>query len=130
MILQTTLSLAAAAAIINIWIAMRIGKLRMAHKIVHGDGGNAQLAHRIRAHLNFIENTPLTLILIAGIELTEKGGQWLAIVGALFMLGRVSHAIGMDSETPNAWRAAGTLSSMLTQVGLAAVAVLIALGRF
>ena len=130
MILQTTLSLAAAAAIINIWISIRIGKVRMADKVIHGDGGNALLQQRMRAHLNFIENTPLALLLIAVIELTGKGGQWLAVVGAVFMLGRVSHAIGMDNAAANPWRAAGAMTAMLTQLGLAVVAVLIALGRF
>lgn len=130
MILQTTLSLAAAAAIINFWIAIRIGKLRMSERIVHGDGGNALMQRRMRAHLNFIENTPLVLILIAVIEMTGKGGQWLAVVGAIFMLGRVGHAIGMDNPGPNPWRAAGAMTAMLTQLGLAVVAVLIALGRF
>ena len=130
MILQTTLSLAAAAAIINIWISIRIGKVRMADKVIHGDGGNALLQQRMRAHLNFIENTPLALLLIAVIELTGKGGQWLAVVGAVFMLGRVSHAIGMDNAAANPWRAAGAMTAMLTQLGLAVVEVLIALGRF
>ena len=129
MILQTTLSLAAAAAIINIWISMRIGKVRMADRVIHGDGGNALLQQRMRAHLNFIENTPLALLLIAVIELTGKGGQWLAVVGAVFMLGRVSHAIGMDNAGANPWRAGGAITAMLTQLGLAVAAVLIALGQ-
>ena len=63
------------------------------------------------------------------IELTGKGGQWLAIVGAVFMLGRVAHPIGMDKATGSPLRAAGAVVTMLTQLGLAVVAVLIALGR-
>ncbi len=97
MILQTTLSLAAAAAIINIWLAMRCGRLRASEKIMHGDGGSAPLMRRMRAHSNFTEYTPIALILIAAIELTGKGGSWLAIVGAVYMAGRVLHALGMDS---------------------------------
>lgn len=130
MLLQTTISLAAAAAVINVWIMMRIGKLRMGEKILHGDGGNALMQHRIRAHLNFVENTPLALILIGLVEMTGKGGQWLAIAGALFMLGRVLHVIGMDRETANPFRAIGTMTAMLLQLGLAVVCVLIALGKF
>ena len=129
MILQTTLSLAAAAAIINIWIAIRCGRLRVSEKIMHGDGGNAALMRRMRAHANFIENTPIVLILIAAIEASGRGGQWLAIVGAVFMLGRVSHAIGMDNPGSNPFRMAGVATAMLTQAGLAVVCVLIALGR-
>lgn len=129
MLLPTTLSLAAAAAIINIWITIRIGRLRMAGKILYGDGGNELLMRRMRAHANFIENTPLALILIAAIELSGKGGQWLPIVGALFMLARVIHPLGMDGGRMHRLRTAGALVTMLVQVGLAVVAVLIALGR-
>ena len=130
MILQTTLALAAAAAIINLWLSIRIGRVRMAEKIIHGDGGNAQLLHRMRAQANFVENVPLALILIGVIEITGKGGQWLAIVGAIFMLGRVAHGIGMDDAGPTKPRTIGALITMLTLLGLAAVAVLIALGLF
>lgn len=130
MILQTTLSLAAAAALITIWHMMRIGRVRMNEKIIHGDGGNPALIRRMRAQANFGESTPFVLIFIAAIELTAKGGTWLAIVGALFMLGRVLHAIGMDKAEPNPLRMIGTLFSMLTLLGLGVVAVLISLGRF
>lgn len=130
MILQTTLSLAAAAAIINMWLAMRCGRLRGSEKIMHGDGGNPALLRRMRAHSNFTEYTPLMLILIGVIELTDKGGTWLAIVGAVFMVGRVLHALGMDNPEVGKPRMIGMLATMLTMVGLAVVAVLIALGRF
>lgn len=130
MILQTTLSLAAAAAVINIWLVMRIGRIRGLRKIWHGDGGDELLMRRMRAQSNFVENVPLVMILIAAIELTAKGGTWLAMVGALFMLARVIHALGMDSVNPNPLRMIGTLVTMLAQLGLAVVAVLIALGKF
>ncbi|MDE8654121.1 MAPEG family protein [Novosphingobium album (ex Liu et al. 2023)] len=129
MILQTTLSLAAAAAMINLWLAIRIGRLRAAEKILHGDGGNPALMRRMRAQANFIEYTPIVLILIAAIEMTGKGGTWLAIVGSLYMLGRVLHGFGMDNPGPNPWRMIGVMATMLVMLGLAVVAVLIALGR-
>ena len=130
MILQTTLTLAAAAAVINIWLSIRVGRVRMAEKIIHGDGGNELLLHRMRAQANFVENVPLVLILVAAIEMTGKGGQWLAIVGAVFMLSRVAHALGMDSPGPTKPRTIGALITMLTLLGLAIIAVLIALGLF
>ena len=48
MILQTTLCLAAAAALINFWLGFRIGQVRGATKISVGDGGNEQLLRRMR----------------------------------------------------------------------------------
>lgn len=130
MILQTTLTLAAAAAIVTIWHMVRIGRTRAAEKISIGDGGNEVLIRRMRAQANFIENTPFVLMLIAAIELAEKGGGWLAIVGAIFMLGRVAHGIGMDSEKQSMFRAIGTMVAMLTLLGLAIVAILISVGKF
>lgn len=129
MLVPTTLCLAAAAALINIWISMRVGRMRHAAKISVGDGGNEMLIRRMRAHANFVENTPLVLILLAAIELSNKGGTWLAVVGAVYMLGRVCHALGMDGGSIGWARGVGTAVTMLTQLGLAAAAVLIALGK-
>ncbi len=127
MILPTTLSLAAAAGIINIWLAIRCGRVRMANKISIGDGGNDALVRRMRAHANYTEFTPFVLILIGAIELAGKGGKWLAIAGGIYMLARVAHGIGMDSGDENPLRMAGIIVTMLTLIGLAIYAVLIAL---
>lgn len=126
-ILPTTLTLAAACAVINLWLSVRIGAVRRAHSISVGDGGNELLERRMRAQLNFAENTPLVLILIAAIELTAKSDAWLAFVGAAYAIGRVLHGFGMDGGALQRGRMVGTLISMLVLLGLAMVAVLIAL---
>lgn len=128
MILQTTLCLAAAAALINFWLMMRVGRTRHATKILHGDGGNEMLTRRMRAQANFIENTPIVLILVGLIEMTGKAGTWLAIAGSIYMLARVVHAFGMDRGEVNALRGIGIGVTILTLLGLAVIAVLIALG--
>ena len=127
MLLPTTLSMAAAAALINIWLSIRIGRVRREAKVSVGDGGHELLTRRMRAQLNFAENVPVVLILIGAIELTGKGDAWLAWVGAAFMVGRVAHAIGMDGGGAQPGRGIGTLLTMLTQLGLAVVAVLVVL---
>lgn len=127
MILQTTLTLAAAAVFINLWLFVRVVRVRMAERVIHGDGGHTLLLQRMRAQSNFIEHTPLFLILVASIEVTGKGDSWLAVVGALFMLARVSHGFGMDRTGANLFRAGGMVVTLLTEIGLAVVAVLIAL---
>ncbi|MFM5922927.1 MAG: MAPEG family protein [Novosphingobium sp.] len=130
MLLPTTLSLAAAAALINFWLALRCGQVRSKAGVSIGTGGNDLLERRMRAQLNFVENTPWVLFLIAGIELAGKGGSWLAIVGALYMLGRVAHGLGMDGTALAKGRSVGTIITMLTHLGLAVVAVLVVLGKF
>ena len=93
MILTTTLSAAAAAAIINLWLMIRCAQIRVSAKVAHGDGGNVLLGRRMRAHSNFIENAPLVLILIGAIELTGKGGTWLALVAAVLGVYLVSEGV-------------------------------------
>ena len=128
-VLPVTLCAAAAAAIVNIWLSMRVGRMRHKTKVSIGDDAGGPLTARMRAQLNFIENTAFVLILIAAIELAGSGGEWLAWVAGLYMLGRVAHGLGMDGGALGAGRTAGTAITMLTQLGLAVVAVLAATGR-
>ena len=129
MILPIALTTAGAAALVNMWLATRIGRVRIAEKISIGDGGNPKLIARMRAQLNFVENTAFVLILIAAIELAGKGHAWLGWVSMIYMLGRVAHGLGMDGGALAKGRSVGTAITMLTQLGLAIVAVLVALGR-
>ena len=128
LLLPTTLCMAAAAAIINFWLAIRCGQVRTKEKISIGTGGNDLMERRMRAQLNFAENTPWVLFLIAGIELAGKGAGWLAIVGAAYMLARIAHGLGMDGGSLEKGRGIGVMVTMLTQIGLAIVAVLVATG--
>lgn len=129
MILPTTLAMAAAAALINIWLAMRCGRVRGKESISIGTGGSDLMERRMRAQLNFVENTPWVLALVALLELAGKGGQWLAIVAAVYMLGRIAHALGMDPDGFAKGRTIGTLITLLAQLGLAVVAALVLLGK-
>jgi uncharacterized protein len=128
MLLPTTLCLTAAALLINFWLGMRASKLRHAMGVAIGDGGQEPIVRRMRAQANFIENVPLTLILIAAVELAGKGGVWLAPAGAVFMLGRIAHGIGMDGNF-KAGRPIGMLTGMALQLALIVVAVLASIGR-
>lgn len=127
-ILPVTLCLAAACALVNIWLGMRIGKIRHGEGISVGDGGNEALIRRMRAQANFIEQAPFTLTLVAAVELAGKSGMWVAIGAALFVIGRIAHGIGMDGNF-RAGRPIGMLTAMLFQIVLALVAVLTALGK-
>jgi len=122
-ILPLTLIIAGAAAILNIWIAARIGKVRVAEKIMIGDGGNQALAARMRAHSNFVEYTPFFLILLALVELAAGQPMWLWVVAILFILARIIHVFGMDRQAPNPLRGAGAAISALILAGLALYAI-------
>ncbi|WP_240339155.1 MAPEG family protein [Novosphingobium sp. BW1] len=111
-------------------MALVSSKIRGQEKILHGDGDNPRLMQRMRAQANLIENTPFLLILTGAIEISGRGGVWLPLAGALFMTARVGRGLGMDRTDINALRAGGFAPGLLVTLGLAVVAVLIALGLF
>jgi uncharacterized membrane protein YecN with MAPEG domain len=89
-------------------------------------GGNPLLGKRIRAHANFTEYAPITLILFALVELALGASLWLWVAALLFIIGRVGHAFGMDSDKPNAGRAGGILLTWVVMLGMAVTALYVA----
>lgn len=118
--------MAAAAALINLWLSIRVGRVRVSQKVNVGDGGNEMVIRRMRAHSNFIENTPLVLILIAALELAGWGQIWLLAVGVTYMVARLAHGFGMDGGALGKGRMIGTIVTLLTQLGLAGFAIYVA----
>lgn len=127
MILPITLTIAGAAALLNIWLARRVGQMRLAHKVSIGDGGNEALIARMRAQANFIEYTPLVLILMGLIELAKGSHLWLWIVGIVYIIGRIAHGFGMDRPRtdPLKLRTVGTVVTALILFGLAIYAIVL-----
>ena len=121
MILPISLTIAAGAALLNLWLAMRVGRVRMSENVSIGDGGNERLIRRMRAHGNYVENTPFVLILILLVEFVHGPSPWLWGAGVVYLVARILHAFGMDGL---GWaRMAGVVISMLTQLGLAVAAL-------
>ncbi|NML07376.1 MAPEG family protein [Sphingomonas sp. G-3-2-10] len=120
-LLPVTLSAAGAAALINTWLGIRIGRVRTTEKISIGDGGNEKLMARMRAQLNFAEYVPIVLILIGLIELAAGTRGWLWVIAIAFIAGRICHAFGMDGWMPG--RMIGIATTMLTMIGLGVLAI-------
>jgi len=115
-LLPISLATAGAAAIVNVWISVRVGGARRSSKVSIGDGGNPALIARMRAHANFVEYTPFVLILIALIEYNIGSPLWLSVVSILYLVGRVAHVLGMDGLARA--REIGITITLLTLVGL------------
>ena len=73
----------------------------------------------MRAHANFVESAPFVLVLIAALEATGGTNNWLWGLGIVYIVGRLAHGLGMDGGTLGKGRMVGTLTSMLTLLGLA-----------
>ncbi len=123
MLLPITLTLAAACALLNFWLAIRCSGVRMTAKVLHGDGGNPMLGKRMRAHANFTEYTPFVLILFALVEMALGLSLWLWIAALAYVVARVAHALGMDADAPGALRGGGIAVTWLIMLGLAIAAL-------
>ena len=124
-ILPITLTIAGAAAILHVWLSLRVSRLRRPLKIGVGDGGNEVLARRMRAHGNFAENIPIFLVLLGFVELATRGNLWLWGAAILFILARIAHAFGMDRPGANPLRVGGIVVSWLVLLGLGLYAIFI-----
>ena len=127
-LLPGTMSSAAAAAMLAIWLMIRVGQVRTSEKVSIGDGGNEKVTRRMRAHANFVESAPFVVLLIGAIEMAGRGNPWLAYVSGAYFIGRVLHGFGMDGGSLGWGRMVGTLATLLTLLGLAVVAVLVLMG--
>ena len=125
-ILPITLTIAGAAAILHVWLSVRVSRLRRPLKIGVGDGGNEVLARRMRAHGNYAENMPLLLVLLGFTELATGGNLWLWGAAILFVVARIAHAFGMDRPGANPLRVAGIAVSWAVLLGLGVYAILLA----
>lgn len=119
--LPITLVLAGALALLNIWLSFRVGAVRRAAGVSVGDGGDERVLRRMRAHANFAENAPITLVMVGLIEFAASPSIWLWAAAGLFLLGRVAHAFGMDGWGPGRGIGAGT--TMVLQLLLALWAI-------
>ena len=124
--LPITLTIAAGAALINIWLGTRVSRLRLSDKVSVGDAGNPRILNRMRAQANFTEYTPFFLILLGAVELATGSETWLWAVAVLFIIGRLLHPFGMDRPAPNKLRMIGILITWLVLVGLAVYALVLA----
>ncbi len=82
--------------LLMIALSTHVTMLRAKTHIALNDGGNADLALRIRRHGNFVETVPLALLLMVIAELLGASGPWLHGAGALLLLGRLVHAFGLS----------------------------------
>ena len=97
-----------------------VGFYRAQNKILLLDGGDQELARRIRAQGNFIETVPLAVILIILMEYNGAGATWLHSLGLILVVSRVMHYLTIATNPANtAPRALGMLGSLGVYVAAA-----------
>ena len=101
---------AAVLALIYIGLALRVIRTRQGARIAIGTGGNAGLARAIRVHGNFAEYVPLSLLLLAFLEMQGGQSRWIHVLCLALIAGRLLHAYGVSQERENfLFRTAGMI---------------------
>ncbi len=109
---------AAMSALLIAWLSLRVIKLRRVKKVSLGDGGELELRIAIRAQGNATEYVPISLILLALLELS---GGYVALVhsgGIAMLAGRLLHARGLLTGSLH-YRILGMRITIFTLIGLA-----------
>ncbi len=120
--LPVTAFVAAVCAIMLVVTAIDTVRHRLRSKNAFGDGGDAKLISASRAHGNLAEHAPIVILLIAMLEMAKANHLLLMGIGALFLIGRAAHIVGLytPSEPGKAPvpRQIGVVATWLTLVAL------------
>jgi len=87
-------------AIFALVLSARAGsyRARAGISILYGNPVNWELAQRVRVQQNFLEYVPLVLILMAVSELNGASSTMLHSVGALLIIARIAHMVGLKHD--------------------------------
>ena len=119
-----TMLYAGLCAILVVFLALRVVQWRHSHRIGLGDGGDPELIKRVRVHANAVENLPLALILLGGMELNGYDDRIIHAFGITLLVSRVAHAWGLSHNSGTSrGRFLGTLFTFLLMLAMAGFAI-------
>jgi uncharacterized membrane protein YecN with MAPEG domain len=133
--IETSPALAAAAlyaglnALILVWLAWSVVRIRMRERISNGDAGNPRLIRAMRGMANFAEYAPTALVLLFAAALLGAPAWVVHLFGIALTAGRAIHGWHfMQADAPGWQRMWGTILTLLVVslggLGVAAHALL------
>ena len=108
-------------AVLQVPLTVLVSYLRGRTGIQFLDGGNETLLRRIRAHANFVETVPITLLAMACAELSGASSAMLWRGGACLLLGRAIHV--WAALHPKGWGFPRMIAMVLTFYAMAGFGV-------
>ncbi|MDH7797150.1 MULTISPECIES: MAPEG family protein [unclassified Beijerinckia] len=111
--------------LIMLALIANVGRLRGKTGVALGNaGGDRDLLVADRRHMNFIENVPLALLLLAIIEANGAPHLWVHILGVVLVLSRLIHPFGLNPDSMRSLcRAIGAGGTMLVTLVAALIAI-------
>lgn len=86
------------SGLLLVYLALQTIKARRANKVKLGDGGIFALQSAVRAHGNFAEYMPITIIMLFLLEYNGMAAWVIHVIGATFLHGRWVHAQGLLTD--------------------------------
>ena len=77
---------------LQLFLTFQVIRRRRQSKVAIGTANSDELSRAVRAHGNFTEVTPIFLISLLILELVDSYLWWVALLGILFIAGRILHA--------------------------------------
>lgn len=119
-----TLFYAGLCTLLVLFLAGRVMARRFSQKIGIGDGGDHELAKRVRTHANAVEYLPLALLLLGGMELNGYPNAIIHGFGLTLLVSRLLHAWGLSrSSSASPGRFVGTLFTLVLMVAMSLFAI-------
>lgn len=104
---------AALLAFISVGLTLLVVRMRHRHKLALGINNDEAMTRAVRAHGNFHEHAPFTLLLVALVALLGGASLLVTVLGALLVIGRISHAYSILIAEPRhatfRWRMFGMM---------------------
>jgi uncharacterized membrane protein YecN with MAPEG domain len=114
--------------IIQMALMIAVVLARRRNRQALSDGGHPDLLQAIRRHGNFAENAAIFVAGFALLELMGADRLVIEIMSAAFVVGRISHAVGLTLQPPvNVFRTTGIILTVLVGVALGSRLISIAL---
>jgi len=112
-------------ALIYIFLAIRVSRIRGTAKTMIGTGGDLRLERAIRAHANCAEYVPFALLLLGFMEMQRNSAYLLHVLCLMLIAGRIIHAINISRANESIpVRVVGTLLTQAVMI-VAAIALII-----
>lgn len=121
MTLPVTAFVAAICALLLLLTAIDTVRQRLRVRAAFGDQGDAKLISASRSHGNLAEHAPIVILLLGLLESARANHMALMIIGAIFLIGRVAHIVGLyqpASENPPLARQIGVMATWGTLLAL------------
>ena len=99
--LSITIVFVALLALMQVPLAAAVGIRRAQSGIAFLHGDDQKLLKRMRAHGNFIETVPITLLAMAAAELSGAPAWLLWAGGGTLVAGRIGSSVGLTSGDGN-----------------------------